>query len=335
METTITVLDEVATGRVASDYPLVVDVKRHSLEDGPGIRSVVFFKGCALRCVFCQNPETQDARLEIAFFVQKCVGCGECVKACPAGAASVQLDGRIDRDRCSRCGSCVDACTGGALRTVGRYYSPGALVDLLLRDEPYYRHSGGGVTLSGGECALYPEYLEMLLEPLKARGVHVAIQTAGWFDYASFHQQILPHVDLVYFDLKLADERAHRQLTGRGNRRILMNLERLLREPVQTAVRIPVVPGITATEENLSGLVAILRELRVSQVELLPYNPLGLAMHRALGRLTPALPRRFLSAAEERSIEEMLRRITAGVPRSGAGTDMEFGPGGCAVRLST
>ncbi|MEW6369253.1 MAG: glycyl-radical enzyme activating protein [Acidobacteriota bacterium] len=313
---TSTVPDRVARTRAASDLPLVADVKRHSLEDGPGIRSVVFFKGCALRCVFCQNPEAQDAQLEIAFFEEKCLACGECIEACPSGAAAAHQEGRIDRTRCLRCGSCAEVCPGGALRAVGRYYSPEALVDLLLRDEPYYRHSAGGVTLSGGECALYPEFLRQVLEPLKARNIHVAIQTSGWFDYISFRQHVLPHVDLVYFDLKFADELNHRRYTGRSGHCIQMNLMSLLREPVETQVRIPLVPGITATEENLAGLVEVLRELHVRQVELLPYNPLGLAMYRPLGRPAPALPVRFLTLDEEQEIADMFRRVAATVARN-------------------
>ena len=292
--------------------PLIVDIKRHSLEDGPGIRSVVFFKGCPLCCVFCHNPETQNPEMEIAFSARECIRCGECVKACPEGAIDLGFPGRIRRDQCGRCGRCTSICPGKGLRPIGSYYPVEKLAGLLLRDYAFYRHSGGGVTLSGGECTLYPDYLESLLDLLKARAVHVALETSGDFDFVPFEEKILPHIDLLYFDLKIADPSVHRKVTGRSNTRILDNFRRLLAvQPKKVNARVPVVPGITATRENFAAIVDFLYETGADRVSLLPYNPLGMEMHGSLGRPKPCLPDGFMTPNQETEIRILFQGIIA------------------------
>lgn len=293
-----------------SHFPLIVDIKRHSLEDGPGIRSVVFFKGCPLRCSFCQNPETQYPGVEIAFSARECVQCGECVAACPQGAIDLALARRIRRERCNRCGECVRACPGKGLRLIGAYYPVDALAEVLLRDLPFYRHSGGGVTLSGGECALYPDYLEPLLQRLKAEDIHVAVETSGYFCYEAFARQVLPYADLIYYDVKIADPEVHRSCLGRTNRVILDNLRRLLAEKgADVHPRVPLIPGVTATRENLSAIVGLLCEAGARDVSLLPYNPMGIDIAESLGRPRPPLPQRFMKSDEEREIRTMFDAI--------------------------
>lgn len=289
-----------------SRTPLVVHVKRGSHEDGPGIRSVVFFKGCPLRCDFCQNPEAQAPGAEVAFYSDACIGCGRCAGACPNRAIDLESPVRVRRDRCQGCGACADACTAGGLRLMGTYYSVDRLVEVLSRDMPFYRHSGGGVTLSGGECTLYPDFVGALLGALKARGVHTAIQTSGHFAYETFKASVLPHLDLVFYDLKFADPGAHERHTGRSNRRIIKNLCRLLgEEGVEVHPRVPMVPGITTSEENLRGLVKILREAGAPRASLLPYNPLGLQMLESLGRSRPTLPRGFMKPDQEQRVLDL------------------------------
>jgi pyruvate formate lyase activating enzyme len=279
--------------------PLIADLKRHSLEDGPGIRSVVFFKGCRLRCDFCHNPEMQESEAEIVFRAERCIACGECVRACAREAVSLGNPGRIERDRCDGCGQCAVACPSSALTQVGRGHPVDELVELLLRDQSYYRHSGGGVTFSGGECTLFPEYLLALARSCKQQGLHLVIETAGDFEADWFLHELLPVLDLVYFDVKLADADLHREHCGQDNRRIFANLATLLTAaPERIEVRVPLIPGITATPENLQGLARRLRALGVRRATLLPYNPLGRAMAARLGRPTPATSPRFMSEAE-------------------------------------
>lgn len=290
--------------------PLIVDVKRDSHEDGPGIRSVVFFKGCPLRCVFCQNPETHEIYAQIAFSPQQCIQCGRCEEVCPEGAALLEAPGRICRAACTTCGACTEVCPGGALRRVGRHYTPRALAELVLRDRAFYERSGGGVTLSGGEPTLFPAYLESFLRILKTEGLHVVLQTCGYFHYETFRRRILPYVDLVYYDVKLADPEAHRRYTGRSNDRIFANLRRLLREDnVVVEPRLPLVPGITAGADNLAGVVDVLCDMGAQSLQLLPYNPLGLEMWTSLGRPRPSLPDRFMTQDEERRIYETFQGI--------------------------
>lgn len=289
-----------------SNLPLIVDIKRHSLEDGPGIRSVVFFKGCPLRCIFCHSPETQSRGVEIAFSPRECIHCGSCRDACPQGAIDLEFPGRIQREKCISCGTCAGVCPGKGLRLIGSYYSVETLTEILLRDLPFYRHSGGGVTLSGGECTLYPDYLERVLKRLKAKGIHVTLETSGYFNYRAFREKILPYLDLIYYDIKMANPRAHKSYIGRSNRKILTNLRLLLREKgVEVHPRVPLVPGITATRENLSANIDLLCDAGAKDVSLLPYNPMGIEMAVSLGRPRPPLPEGFMKPDEEREIVAM------------------------------
>ena len=293
-----------------NNLPLIVDIKRHSLEDGPGIRSVVFFKGCPLRCIFCQNPEAQDPEVEIAFSARECIHCGRCADACPQGAIDLEHPGRTHREMCIRCGRCVSACPGKGLRLIGAYYPVEALTELLQRDLPFYRHSGGGVTLSGGECTLYPDYLGSLLKSLKANDLHVVLETSGFFDYQTFSKNILPYVDLIYYDIKIANAETHRRYTGKSNQKIFDNLKHLFQQRgVKFHPRVPLVPGITATRENLKAIIDILCEAGADDVSLLPYNPMGFEMAVSLGKPRPPLPEGFMKPDEEKEVYAMFKTL--------------------------
>jgi pyruvate formate lyase activating enzyme len=276
--------------------PRVVDIKRNSLDDGPGIRSVVFFKGCTLRCVWCQNPETLSPLPEIQRDEARCMACGTCTAVCRQGVARNAME-KEDTSRCTLCGECVEACPANARRIAGIEYTVEDLADLLAKDEPFYRHSGGGVTFSGGEPAMYPAFVGQVAALLREKGVHVLMETGGQFDWEQFEQHLLPHLSTIYFDLKLADEKEHRKHVGTGNQRIHQNLERLV--PFEDLLpRVPLIPKITDTNGNLAAIAQRLSGLGLSRVMLLPYNPLWLSKRRALGMDLPYAHDSFMSQEE-------------------------------------
>lgn len=290
--------------------PLIADIKRHSLEDGPGIRSVVFFKGCPLRCRFCHNPEMLDPRPHIVFSKKRCISCGECVRACPAAAVHPATREAVDTARCTRCGACARACPSGALKFVGTAYSVEKLASILLRDMPYYLSSHGGVTFSGGECTLYPEYLHALAGLLKTHDVSIVLETSGYFDYGAVSRHVLPFIDMVYFDIKVLDAADHIALTGKSNRKILDNFRRLVRDLGAAVLpRIPLIPGITDSESNLRAALEFLVDAGASRCALLPYNPMGVATSGTI--LDRELYRKFADSSSERAICELVRDIIA------------------------
>jgi pyruvate formate lyase activating enzyme len=256
--------------------PLIADVRRNALDDGPGIRSTIFFKGCPLSCVWCQNPECISPAPELQHDRGSCIGCGECARRCPHGAARFEADERRhDAERCRLCEVCVEGCPPGGLRRIGTALSAGELVERVLVDEVFFSSSGGGVTFSGGEPTMFLSYLTGVARLLKDRGVHLLLETCGHYPSRRFEADLLPLLDTIYFDLKLFDPGLHRQMTGMDNGRIVENLERLVRlAPEKLQVRVPLVPRLTATRENLTQIARFLLHNGQKRVVLLPYNPL-------------------------------------------------------------
>lgn len=252
----------------------IFDIQRYSVHDGPGIRTLVFFKGCPLRCRWCQNPESIDKNPEMAFFEDKCIGCGECAKVCPKGAIVFEKAERIDRELCDRCGKCAEVCYAEALTMIGREYDIRSLLDVVERDRPFYEQSGGGVTVSGGEPTVQFEFLLDFLRAAKEAGLNTVIETCGAFAWSKF-ETLLPHLDIIYFDLKAAEEEEHKRLTGAGNARILANARKVAKSGKKVVFRIPLVPDMTAAGDNVSGLIKLLEELEQDEVHLLPYHKMG------------------------------------------------------------
>lgn len=276
---------------------LVFDVQRFSIHDGPGIRTTVFFKGCPLRCCWCQNPESLRPRPELAFYADRCRHHGACREACPQEAIS-DGDERVIRQRCSACGLCEAACPYGAFRVVGREVTVDELLEEVLRDQPFYQTSGGGVTLSGGEPTLQMQAAGALARRCRERGVSVGLQTCGAFGWKAF-APYLPALSFIHFDLKLMDPARHRELTGAGNETILANARRLVEAGAPVEFRLPVVPGLTDAASNLEQAAAFLRELGVRKLQLLRYHRLGQSKLARLGFPLAALEIQDGAVADE------------------------------------
>lgn len=264
-------------------HGIVFNIQHFSVHDGPGIRTTVFLKGCPLRCAWCHNAEGLEPGRELFFAAERCTGCGNCVKACPRGAVRMENAKAVtDRARCTACGACVKMCLGDARSVCGEELSVEQVMCELRKDLVFYRQSGGGVTLSGGEPLMQPEFAAALLKACRAEGIHTVLDTCGQAPWDSF-AAVLPDVKLFLFDLKAWTEAAHRRGTGVGNRLILKNLERLCAAGAQVRVRVPLVPGLTDAPEELSGIAGFLAELPVEQVNLLPFHQSGRAKYGRLG----------------------------------------------------
>jgi len=265
---------------------IVFDVKRGSAEDGPGIRTTVFLKGCPLRCVWCHNPEGLDPGTVLSVTPGRCVPCGACVEACPEGAISLADDGTpvTDRQRCTVCGVCVDACPTGARELRGAAWSSAALVDEVARDRSFFEASGGGVTFSGGEPLAQPEFLLACLRACRDLGLHTAVDTSGYAP-RDVALAVAAAADLVLFDLKHPDPARHARFTGVPLRVIVGNLRALDAAGARLWLRVPVIPGVNDDDDARDGFVALLAALRRRvPVWLLPYHETAAAKYARVGR---------------------------------------------------
>lgn len=271
---------------------MILEIQRMSTEDGPGLRTTVFFKGCPLACGWCHNPESLSPRPQIQWTGVGCLGCGACVETCPNGSLSLDSTGiHIDRRLCTGCGACVDECPSGAMELLGTSWSLDELVGELVKDRTYFEQSGGGITLSGGEASMQPEFCHALLCELERQGIRTALDTCGQISRSVF-ERLLPHTDLLLLDLKEIDAEKHRRFTGRTNELILKNsvfAAEYMREhdhPATFWVRTPVIPGATATEENIRGIGAFIAkhlEDAVDRWELCAFNNLCRDKYTRLG----------------------------------------------------
>lgn len=298
---------------MSSERALIFDLKRDCSEDGPGIRTTVFFKGCPLSCSWCQNPEGRSKCAELSFDPGSChpAQCGTpCIEVCPENCLLFE-QGRlvIDRDTCTACNRCSEVCPTGALEASGYWIDLDELLYRLLIDKPFYRSSGGGVTLSGGEVTQQMAFAHRLLKALKAEGIDTAIETCGFFNYRRFRERMLPWLDLIYFDLKLIDAAESREYTGQSNGLILDNFVRLKREAqVPVVPRVPLIPGITTSERNLGGIADFLQQNGVDTATLLPYNPLWQDKATRLGKPQEYDNHHFMSPHELQHCVDLFRQ---------------------------
>lgn len=254
--------------------PLVTDIQKFAVNDGPGFRTSVFLKGCPLRCAWCHNPETIHPQPDIYWKRRLCVQCGACMDACPNDAVNPPgSPHKILRDRCDGCMACVDACFYGALTVVGKHMSIEEILDDVEQDRPFYENSGGGLTLSGGEPTYHEEFACSLLAGAKQRGLHTCLDTNGFCSWKTL-RQIAEHTDIVLFDLKHIDNVPHRQMTGADNAVILKNLSLLCRSKKDIWLRMPVIPGFNDSADCHIRTARFLTETagNITRVDLLPYH---------------------------------------------------------------
>lgn len=270
----------------------IFEIKRFAIHDGDGIRTTVFFKGCPLQCLWCHNPEGIDSKPQLAYYSQKCISCGACVKACPYGAHSIYGGKHIfHREKCLSCGKCENVCFGKALQLYGKDVTVDALLPVLLEDKEFFNRSGGGVTLSGGECLLQADFCEELLKKLKENGVSTAIDTCGFVPRKAI-EQVMPYTDVFLYDIKAIDDAVHKKCTGQSNQIILKNLKYIDECGKKTEIRIPYVPCYNDGEiDKIVGFVKTLKH--VTKIRVLPYHNLAGSKYESLGlpnTIPPILP---------------------------------------------
>jgi pyruvate formate lyase activating enzyme len=262
----------------------VFNIERYSVHDGPGIRTLVFLKGCLLSCLWCCNPESQQAKPELLLFPENCIGCGACVDACPVGAVTLR-EGKIvtDAAKCTLCMRCVDECYPEARRAYGRPMSVDEVIKKIEGDIPFYERSGGGVTVSGGEPFVQHKFLKELFQACRSRGIGTAVETCGYVPEDVF-SAMMPYVDVYLFDLKHMDSAHHRELTGKDNQLIHRNFQAVVAAGKHVIPRMPLIPTLNDSWENLRETCAFLRKNGLDTLNILPYHELGVNKYARLGR---------------------------------------------------
>jgi len=268
----------------APEKGLVFSIDRFVAEDGPGLRTTVFLKGCPLCCTWCHSPQSISGKPQLIFYGNRCIRCGACVGACPKDAQYVsQNDRRVHWDLCDDCGRCAEVCPSNALEIEGRWLSVDEVIETVKRDTVYYRNSGGGVTFSGGEATLQPRFLTECLRRCNELGIHTAIDTCGYVRWPVL-EKMLSYIDLFLFDVKHMDSTAHKKLTGVGNELILENLKKLSAAGKSIWIRIPLIPGHNDSESNLQKTAQFVSSLDgVKKITLLPYNDAAGAKYEFIG----------------------------------------------------
>ncbi len=264
---------------------IIFSIDRFVAEDGPGLRTSVFLKGCPLKCIWCHSPQSISEKPQLVFYSKRCIGCGGCVKVCPQDAQIVSATERhVLWDKCDDCGKCAENCPSKALEMVGDWLTVEKVIDIVRRDISYYKNSGGGVTFSGGEPTMQPRFLLACLKKCKEIGIHTALDTCGLVKWPVF-DEILPYVDLFLYDIKYMDSDKHKQLTGVGNELILENLNRINQRGKPIWVRVPLIPGYNDSEKDVGKIANFVGLMKsVEKVSLLPYNRAAGVKYQFIGK---------------------------------------------------
>lgn len=262
----------------------IFNIQKFSVNDGPGIRTTVFFKGCPLACAWCHNPESIHPHPELVCFDKKCMGCHLCLNVCKQSA--LLADGhkiKIDRSKCIRCGTCTEVCPTEALQMAGKLMTLDEIMKEIEKDFVFYQQSGGGVTFSGGEPMVQIDALEALLKLSKARGLHTAVDTSGHAMWQDF-ERILDYTDLFLFDIKHLEEETHKHYTGVSNKIIIENLRQLSERKAAIGLRVPVIPGVNDGDAHIDALGMLLSSLHIQRIFLLPYHGIARSKYERLGQ---------------------------------------------------
>lgn len=285
---------------------LVFNIQRFSIKDGPGIRTTVFMKGCPLRCLWCCNPESQNTYPEIMTHDIRCARCGKCAQICPAGAITVSQESRIiNRVKCNLCLECARVCPHGAISAVGEYKTAAEIMKEVESDRIFYEHSGGGMTVSGGEPLVQWDFVRQLLKACREKGLSTALDTCGYSPWEAI-EKVLECTDLVLFDIKHMGPEQHRQATAKGNELILDNLRKTAAKGIRLWFRIPLIPGYNDLKEHIEQIARFGAEIGVERVWLLPYHNWGMSKYESLGRRYTFEPTGSLRDEYIQSLKELI-----------------------------
>ena len=280
---------------------LISDINRFAVHDGNGIRTTLFLKGCPLKCVWCHNPESISFKPEIAYYENKCIGCGQCVTVCSENAHKISEKGHLfNKNLCVSCGKCEENCLGESLKLYGKEVSVSDILPIFLEDKDFYETSGGGVTLSGGECLCQPDFCAELLEKLKMEGINTAVDTCGFVPREAI-DKVLPFTDTYLYDIKAIDEDIHIKSTGRSNKLILENLKYIDSKNKDIEIRIPYIPDFNDNQiEKIADFLKPFKNIRA--VKILPYHNYAASKYKALS-IENTLPEIIPSDYEIRQAE--------------------------------
>ena len=290
---------------------MVTNIQGYSIHDGPGIRTVVFLKGCPLRCKWCANPENLEGGVQIGFIANLCKGCGRCAKTCPNGAILPGPEQRIDREKCARCGKCVKACYYDALVSYGEERTVEDVFDKVRRDKMFYESSGGGVTVSGGEPLTHPQFVAELFTLCHTDGINTCVETCGCVPREAF-ELVAPLTDYFYFDLKIMDPQKHQQYTGMDNRQIHENARYLAAQGASILFRQPIIPGVNSGEDNIRATAEFIHSLGREDIaiQLMPYHRMGTSKYAALDTPYELEEIQIMPAEEIDAIEALYKELS-------------------------